>query len=107
MEILDIVRREASDHGASSVTKVRLKIGDLAGVEIDSLTFCFDAVKAEQPLTAAAELVIEKIPVRVQCMPCGEEFKAVGHLVTCPNCGGYDTRLLTGEELEIGDFEIE
>jgi hydrogenase nickel incorporation protein HypA/HybF len=107
MEVLDIVRREVSSHGASIVTKVRLRIGDLSGVEIEPLTFSFDAVKCEQPLTATAELVIEKIPVRVHCITCDDEFQAAGHAITCPACGGYETRLLAGEELEIVDFEVE
>jgi len=107
MEVLNIVQREASTHGAAAVTSVRLRIGHLSGVETDSLAFCFDAVKLEQPLTAAAELVIEKVAVKVRCMPCNDEFQAAGHLMTCPSCGGYDTQLLAGEELEIVDIEVE
>ena len=107
MEVLDIVQREAFSHGASAVTRVRLRIGDLSGVETDSLTFSFDTVKVEQPLTARAELVIEKIPVRVRCRPCNDEFTARGPLVICPSCGGFETSLLEGEELEIVDIEIE
>ena len=107
MEVLDIVRREATTHNASTVTKVRLRIGDLAGVETESLTFCFDAVKTEKPLTAPALLVIEKIPVKVHCIPCDDEFQSAGHAISCPACGGYETRLLAGEELEIADIEID
>ena len=80
MEILDIVRRESTSHGARTVTKVRLRIGDISGVETDSLSFCFNAVK---------------------------EFPANGHTVTCPSCEGFETTLLQGEELEIADIEID
>ena len=107
MEILGIVRRESSSHGARVVTKVRLRIGDLSGVETDSLSFCFDAVKGEDILTAEAALEIEKVPVRILCHSCEEEFPSDGHGVTCPSCGGFDTTLLQGEELEIADMEIE
>jgi len=107
MEVLDIVREEAAAHGASAVTTVRLKIGDLSGVEIDSLAFCFDTVKNEHQMTSTAELHIENIPIRIRCEKCRDEFSTTGHLVTCPSCGGFNTRLLAGEELEIVDFEIE
>jgi hydrogenase nickel incorporation protein HypA/HybF len=107
MEVIDIVRKEAATHGASSVTKVCLLIGDLSGVETDSLAFCFDAVKNEHSLTSGAELVIEKVPVRVRCEKCDDEFRASGQLVTCPSCGGYDTKLVAGTELEVKDLEVE
>jgi hydrogenase nickel incorporation protein HypA/HybF len=107
MEVLDIVQREASAHGASAVTRVRLRIGDLSGVETDSLVFCFDAVKAEQTMTAGAQLIIEKIPVRVRCAPCEGEFEETSPVITCPSCGGFETQLLEGEELEVGEIEVE
>ncbi len=107
MEILDIVRRESTSHGARTVTKVRLRIGDISGVETDSLSFCFNAVKGENLLTADAELEIEKIPVRILCHTCEMEFPANGHTVTCPSCEGFETTLLQGEELEIADIEID
>ena len=107
MEILDIVRRESRSHGARTVLKVRLRIGDLSGVETDSLAFSFDAVKGEDPLTAGAGLDIERIPVRILCHSCEKEFTAGGHMVTCPSCEGFDTTLLQGEELEIADIEID
>ncbi len=107
MEILDIVRKEASSHGATAVSKVRLRIGGLAGVETDSLSFCFEAVKGEGTLTAGAELVIDNVPIRVRCHSCEGEFSGKSHMVTCPSCGSFETTLLSGEELEIADIEID
>lgn len=107
MEILDIVEQEAVKHGAAEVKKVRLKIGDLSGVETDSLTFSFDAIKGEKELTNQAELIINRVPVRVSCTPCGSDFEGAGMLVSCPNCEGFETQLLAGEELEIEDIEID
>ena len=107
MEILDIVEKEAVKHGAVEVKKVRLKIGDLSGVETDSLTFSFDAIKGEKELTKQAELLINRIPVRINCTPCGTEFEGAGMLVSCPKCEGFETQLLAGEELEIEDIEID
>ncbi len=107
LEILDIVGREARKHGAARVKEVRLRIGDLSGVETGSLSFSFDAVKGEKEMTRDAVLVVESLPVRIRCTPCAEEFSGAGHSVMCPVCRGFDTRLLQGEELEIGEIEIE
>jgi hydrogenase nickel incorporation protein HypA/HybF len=107
MEVLDIVRKELSAHGAGTITKVRLRVGDLSGVETGSLSFSFDAVKGEDPTTAGAKLEIETVPVRIFCHSCDREYTGNGHMVTCPSCHGYETTLLKGQELEIVDFEIE
>lgn len=107
MEILDIVEKEAVKHDATEVKVVRLKIGDLSGVETESLTFSFDAIKGEKDLTKEAQLIINRIPVRISCAPCGNEFEGAGMLVSCPKCEGFDTQLLAGEELEIEDIEID
>ena len=42
--ILDAVRSESSRHGGAHVTKVGLLLGELAGVDRESLSFCFDAL---------------------------------------------------------------
>ena len=107
IEILEIVEKEAIKHGAQVVRNVRLKVGDLSGVETESLTFSFDAIKAEKPLTSQTELLIERIPVRINCKPCGADFEGNGFLVSCPKCAGFNTQLLAGEELEIEDIEID
>ena len=107
LEILDIVEREAVKHGAAVVKQVNLRIGDLSGVETESLAFSFEAVKGEKELTREAVLNIERLPVRIWCNPCEREFDSAGPLVMCPRCESFDTKLLQGEEMEIEDIEID
>ncbi|UCF87855.1 MAG: hydrogenase maturation nickel metallochaperone HypA, partial [bacterium] len=70
LEILDIVEKEAAKHGARVVKEVCLRVGDLSGVETESLAFSFDAVKGERELTRETSLAIERLPVRIRCNPC-------------------------------------
>jgi hydrogenase nickel incorporation protein HypA/HybF len=107
IEILDIVQKEAAKHGAAVVRQVNLRVGDLSGVETESLAFSFDAVKGEKELTRDSVLSIERIPVKIQCTPCDEVFMGTGHMVVCPKCEGLDTKLLQGDELEIADIIID
>ena len=107
MEILEIVEGEAVKHGATVVRQVNLRVGDLSGVETESLAFSFDAVKGEKDLTRGAVLAIERLPVKIRCTPCNEVFAGTGHMVICPRCEGFETELLQGEELEIGEIEID
>jgi hydrogenase nickel incorporation protein HypA/HybF len=107
MEILDIVEKEASSHGASRVSRIFLRIGDLSGVETGSLTFSFDAIKGEKELTANAEMVIEKVPVKAHCKGCDREFTGEGHILKCPHCDGFQTKLLEGDEMKIDEIEVD
>jgi hydrogenase nickel incorporation protein HypA/HybF len=110
LEILDIAEREARKAGARGVKAIRLRLGDLSGVERESLLFSFDAVKGEKELTRGAALEVIRVPAKVRCRPCGGEFEAApgrGPFVACPGCGGFDTSLVEGRELSILDLEVE
>jgi hydrogenase nickel incorporation protein HypA/HybF len=43
LSILDCMRKEAELRPGFRVAKVGLRLGDLAGVDTESLSFCFDA----------------------------------------------------------------
>ncbi len=42
--VIDAVKAELARHPGSRATKVGLRLGEFAGVDRDSLTFCFDAL---------------------------------------------------------------
>lgn len=51
--MIEAVRGEAGRHPGARVTKVGLRIGELAGVDQASLTFCFEALVKETELESA------------------------------------------------------
>ena len=42
--IIDAVRKEAARYPDCHITKVGMRLGEYAGVDTGSLTFCFDAL---------------------------------------------------------------
>ena len=64
--IMQIVLSEAEKARARKVLKVTVKVGELAGVLPDSLTFCFNLL-AKSTIAEHASLTIEKVPVRGYC----------------------------------------
>lgn len=88
------------------VFSIRMKIGALTAVLPDSLTFAFEALR---PGTTAesARLVIDQIPVRCSCKACALEFEMERLLFVCPNCGGTKLDVLSGNELDIVELELE
>lgn len=107
MEIMDIVEKEAVENGARRINEVRLRIGDLSGVQIDSLIFSFETIRSEKELTRDAILDIERVPVKIRCRPCQSEFSGDGFLVRCPSCDGLDTEFLQGDELSVVEIEVD
>ncbi|WP_437875287.1 hydrogenase maturation nickel metallochaperone HypA [Sorangium sp. So ce513] len=88
------------------VTQVRLRIGRLAGVEVEAVRFCFD-VCARGTEVAGARLVVDEVPGRGECASCGEGV-ALEHLVAvCPCERRAPLRIVAGEELLLVDIELE
>jgi hydrogenase nickel incorporation protein HypA/HybF len=51
--VIEAVRKEAGRRPGARVTKVGMRIGEFAGVDRDSLTFCFDALVKDTELASA------------------------------------------------------
>ncbi|ADU97092.1 hydrogenase maturation nickel metallochaperone HypA/HybF [Thermovibrio ammonificans] len=93
---------------AKKVVKVRVRIGKLSGIVVDSFVFAFDALKGQFKGLEETELVVEESPIRYRCNSCGHEFTVeTVFFPECPKCGAVDLKLLSGEELQVIDAEIE
>lgn len=90
--------------GDRQVVQVRLEIGRLSGVSVDSLRFCFE-LAAEGTGIDGAELTIDEPPGRARCATCSEEFVLEDRILLCA-CGSSDVRLLGGDELRILSVEM-
>ena len=81
--ILDAVRTEARRFPGGHICKVGVRIGELAGVDPDSMSFCFEALVREtelEPLT----LEIEYCSRRHQCRACRGYFPCTDGRVALP-----------------------
>jgi hydrogenase nickel incorporation protein HypA/HybF len=72
--ILDAVRKEAEKRPGAHVTEVGVRIGALAGVELEALRFGFDVLVRGSDLDPLA-LVIEPVPRRQRCPQCEFTFE--------------------------------
>ncbi|MGW7315377.1 hydrogenase maturation nickel metallochaperone HypA [Streptomyces sp. NPDC054865] len=102
MAVVGQVEEAAEAGGASAVTRVRLQVGELAGVVPDALAFCFELACAGTVLEGA-DLVTVSETARARCAECTDEW-AVGvpPRLCCPGCGrATGVELLSGRELRI------
>ena len=103
--MLEAVRAESVRHNAH-VLAVGVKIGELSGVDSESLRFCFDALVQDTDL-APLSLEIEHLPWRHRCRRCDRDFVVREYRTECPQCGSAETEMASGQELEFAYMEIE
>jgi hydrogenase nickel incorporation protein HypA/HybF len=104
--ILEAVRDEAAKRPGTRVTKVGVRIGALAGVDPDALTFGFDALVKDTEM-ASAGLDIEWVPRRHRCLQCEKTFEVTDDGFGCPSCGSSESVFVSGDELNLAYLEVE
>lgn len=104
--ILEATRAEMGRHAGARALRVRVRLGELAGVDPEALAFCFAALTRETEL-AAPELKIEICPRKHRCPVCGEEFAVVDYDFRCTRCGEEKTEFISGDQLELASLEME
>jgi len=89
------------------VLQVRLRVGVLASVVVESLEFCW-GIATEGTSLEGSKLVVKTIPVVMHCAVCDADVKLEGvQSFRCPRCDEPCSDLLQGRELEIESFEID
>jgi hydrogenase nickel incorporation protein HypA/HybF len=106
MSVIEAVADKAREEGGGKITGIELVVGKLAGVEVESLKFCFSAACRDTPADGA-ELVIEEPEGRGRCEACGEHFPVTSYYAKCPACGQFRVRVESGEELAVRSITIE
>jgi len=102
--LFEIINRKVEEHAIESISRVCLKVGEMAAVEPMTLTACFEML-AEGTPAQGAELAIETLPVMARCIPCAILFRVIQHQFRCPACRGDTVELVSGKELYIDNLE--
>jgi hydrogenase nickel incorporation protein HypA/HybF len=104
--ILDAVTGTLAGRTTGRLRAVRVRIGRLAGVVPDCLTFAWDVIR-EGTLADGVPLEIEAVSVRARCRSCEREYDVEDLSLLCPGCGGLDVEMLSGRELEVRELEVD
>ena len=104
--IVDAAAEEAARR-ERRVFAVHLRLGALSGVVPDALRSAFELAREQEPLVAAAELVIEEVPVAAFCPACAVEREVPFPELACPACGTPTPEVVRGRELEVFALEVE
>jgi hydrogenase nickel incorporation protein HypA/HybF len=102
--LMDRIEKEAAARQATRVRSVRVRIGELAGVEVELFRTAYNLV-SDSTICAGAALDVNVVPVQWACPRC-EAPPEPGARLICPACGG-PVRLVSGDEIMLDQIELE
>ncbi|MBO8126658.1 MAG: hydrogenase maturation nickel metallochaperone HypA [Firmicutes bacterium] len=106
MSLMEIIEEECRKNQVKKVRKVKVVVGEMAGIVPDSLKFSFEVV-SQDTVADGAELELEVRPVTALCQDCSEEFVVEEFRFRCPKCGSRNAKRLGGDELYIDYIETD
>lgn len=104
--LLQEAQEEAQRHPHSRLRKLKLRVGEMSGVNPEALRFCFEVAVRESQLEPL-ELEVEICARRQRCPACNQTFAVVNYDLKCPQCGSAKTEFASGDELELASLEVE
>jgi len=104
--VLEIVQQYVPEGNHAVVKTVKMKVGDLSGVVVESLTFCFEAITSGTSLEGA-RLDVERVPLRCRCGSCGLESEIHDNIFRCGECGSTGIEIISGRELQVLEIEVD
>jgi len=103
--VLQLIEDAALQQEFAKVTTVWLEIGQLSGVEVEAMKFCFDAVTRDS-IADGARLEIIALPGVAWCMECSITVPMAELFGECPQCGGHRMQVTGGTEMRVKELEV-
>ena len=103
--VLQLIEDAAREQEFSKVTTVWVEIGQLSGVEVEAMKFCFDAVTRDS-VANGARLEIIALPGTGWCMECAVSVPMAEVFGECPKCGGHQMQVTGGTEMRVKELEV-
>ncbi len=89
----------------NKINKVILSIGEIAGVDIESIRFWFPVV-AKDTLLEKAQLEVKLKEGKALCLRCNYVYRLFKLYQACPNCESYEKHILSGQEMLVKNIEM-
>jgi hydrogenase nickel incorporation protein HypA/HybF len=102
--LLERVQREVESRPGAVARKLHVRIGELAGVELELLRTAFTTFR-ERSACAEADLELVHVPAVWRCSRCDQPI-AAGAVLRCPSCD-RPARLASGDDIILERIEME
>jgi hydrogenase nickel incorporation protein HypA/HybF len=102
--IVDIAIESADQNGLKNVSCVEIEVGKASGIEPSAMEFAWESARKDTILENA-RLVMNFIPLCLQCRKCGMQYEPDEMYEPCPACGDFNARIISGKELRVVAIE--
>jgi len=102
--LLERAESEAEARRATAVRVLRVRIGELAGVEVELLRTAYETFR-ERGICRGAPIEITRIDARWECPRCRRPVQR-GQRLRCVTCDA-PARLVEGDEIMLDQIELE
>ena len=103
--LIDLAEEQARTANAGRINSLEVEIGALAGVEVHSLSFCYETARRDTACEQA-QLIITELPGRGYCPACKTETDVDFFVALCPGCGG-GLEIRQGRELRLRSLNVD
>jgi hydrogenase nickel incorporation protein HypA/HybF len=104
--VVEIAAEALRGDGGGTAAVVRVRVGALAGVAPEALTFCYEVAARGTPVEGS-RLVVEVAPVVLHCPACDRDVEPPDVCrLACPVCGTATADVRGGREFEVESIEV-
>lgn len=103
--ILQLAADTAREKQAERVTDIYLTIGKWSSLVDDSIQFYWDHI-SQGTICEGAQLHFNRPPAVMRCADCGRQYEVDEDLKPCPSCGSVHLSLISGDEMQVDQIEI-
>jgi hydrogenase nickel incorporation protein HypA/HybF len=101
----EVALSTAAEHGAEQVLGMRLLVGELTCLDVETLTFAFD-IAVRGTGAQGCKLDIERVATRIRCAGCAHE-RGGELLDPCERCGEPGGEIIAGRELRVLTIDVD
>ena len=103
---MKVLRSKLTELAPCKLTALELSLGELSGLDRDSLRFALDILLADAGLNGV-EVRFEPAPVVFKCSGCNWQGQLDSFTLACPECNSPDLDIISGQDISLERIEIE
>lgn len=107
MNVVKQVEQVALENGVKKVVALNMEVGEVSSVVPDLFRDCFEWAKKRTEVLKDCELHLVLLEGISFCRACRKTYKTTEYAKECPYCKSNDTYLVTGNEINIRDIQVE
>lgn len=104
--IMKVLAAKLREEGPCKLRSAELAVGELSGIDRDSLRFALDTLLDEAGYKDV-QMRFEQVPAAFKCNNCGWGGRLKNYALVCPGCKGIDLDIISGQDVYLERIEVE